>query len=184
MTIGDFHKKEIRRTGIESIMKKKNADSLHKKPLQIQMEDVTYLYLGNAVPETGCVTLESGYTAKNHSEEINLAHWLCKTFGGDICLLKESKEPGSKTPDYLWNGCLWELKCVTTQNSVDRAVREAAKQIQDNPGGIILNVLNAEDSIDTVISSATQRFRRINLSSVDILIISGGKLQKILRYKK
>ena len=53
--------------------------------------------------------------------------------GGDIKLLKESKEQGSKTPDFLWNGRNWELKGVTTLNSIDRAIREAAKQIQDNP---------------------------------------------------
>ena len=157
----------------------------HRTPSQqIQISDVTRLYLKNSAPQTGSIARESGYKAKTHSDEMRVAHWLYKTFGGDICLLKESKEPGSKTPDFLWNGDLWELKNVTTKNSVDRAVREAAKQIQGAPGGIILNILNAEEGIDAVIDATTQRFRRINLSSIDVLLISNGELQKILRYQK
>lgn len=88
--------------------------------------------------------------------------------GGDIKLLKESKEQGSKTPDFLWNGRNWELKGVTTLNSIDRAIREAAKQIQDNPGGIILNLLDATQSIESNENAILQRFRRINLGSLDV----------------
>lgn len=146
--------------------------------------DVTQEYLDSATPGQGTITYENGYKVKGHQDEIKMADWLHRTLGGDIKLLKESKEQGSKTPDFLWNGRNWELKGVTTLNSIDRATREAAKQIQDNPGGIILNLLDATQSIESIENAILQRFRRINLGSLDVLIVSDGDLQKILRLKK
>lgn len=146
--------------------------------------DVTRKYLDAATPEHGTVTYEDGYKVKNHQAEIDMADWIRRTFGGNIKLLKESKEQGSKTPDFLWNGRNWELKGVTTPNSVDRAIREAAKQIQDNTGGIILNLLDTTQTMESIENAILQRFRRVNLTSLDVLIVSDGRLQKIIRIKK
>lgn len=113
-----------------------------------------------------------------------MANWLYSEFGWDIVLLKESKEQGDRTPDYHWNGRSWELKGVTSKNSVDRAIREAAKQIQKNPGGIILDTSNSELSDEAIEDTIFQRMRRAALELVDILIVSDEKLKKILRYKR
>lgn len=154
------------------------------EPRRTAAVDVTQEYLDAATPGIGSVTYEDGYKTKNHQDEIKMAGWLRRTFGGDIKLLKESKEQGSKTPDFLWNGRDWELKGVTTLNSIDRAIREAAKQIQENPGGIILNLLDGAQTMESIENAILQRFRRINLSSLDVLISSDGDLKKILRLKK
>lgn len=154
------------------------------EPRRTAAVDVTQEYLDAATPGIGSVTYEDGYKTKNHQDEIKMAGWLRRTFGGDIKLLKESKEQGSKTSDFLWNGRDWELKGVTTLNSIDRAIREAAKQIQENPGGIILNLLDGAQTMESIENAILQRFRRINLSSLDVLISSDGDLKKILRLKK
>ena len=82
-------------------------------------EDVTREYLDHAVPGQGSVTLEDGYRAKGHQDEIDMAEWLHRTFGGDIRLLKESDIKNQKRPDFLWNGKAWELK--GTSSTIDRA---------------------------------------------------------------
>ena len=146
--------------------------------------DVTEKYLADAIPGQGTITYDDGYKIKGHQSEIDMVKWLHRTFGGNITLPKESKEPGSKTPDFFWNGRSWELKGVTTLNSIDRAVREASKQIQDNPGGIILNLLDDSQTMEEVESIISQRFRRVNLDSVDILVVSEENLKKALRLKK
>ncbi len=153
-------------------------------PAKIMSGDVTEEYLRSATPAQGTVICEDGYKVKVHQSEISMANWLYRTFGGDIKLLNESKEPGDKTPDFLWNGRYWELKGVTTKNSVDRAVREAAKQIQAYPGGVILDVTASDLSIEEIEDTIGQRVKRIALDSVDVLIISRKSLKKILRYKK
>ena len=91
---------------------------------------------------------------------------------------------GQTTPDFLWNGRFWELKGVTSQNSIDRAVREAAKQIRVIPGGIILDISASDLSIEEIESAICQRIPRIALDSVDALLVAGEQLEKILRYKK
>lgn len=146
--------------------------------------DVTEEYLRSAAPGQGSITFEDGYKVKGHQAEINMADWLYCEFGGDIILLVESKTQGDRTPDYRWNGRSWELKGVTSKNSVDRAIREAAKQIQDNPGGIILDTSDSALSDEAIENTISQRMRRAALDLVDILIVSDKKLKKILRYKR
>lgn len=154
------------------------------RPGTLLSSDVTEEYLRFAAPGEGTITYEDGYKPKGHQTEIHIANWLYSEFGGDIILLKESKEQGDRTPDYRWNGRSWELKRVTTKNSVDRAIREAAKQIQKNPGGIILDTSNSELPDDAIEKVIFQRMRRAALELVDILIVSDEKLKKILRYKR
>lgn len=154
------------------------------KPRALLPSDVTEEYLRSAAPGSGTITYEDGYNPKGHQAEIHIANWLYSEFGGDIVLLKESKEQGDRTPDYHWNGRSWELKGVTSKNSVDRAIREAAKLIQKNPGGIILDTSNRELSDEAIEDTIFQRMRRAALELVDILIVSDEKLKKILRYKR
>ena len=150
----------------------------------IKVTDVTEQYVRAATPGKGDVNCDDGYHINGHQEEIKAANWLRNTFGGNVRLLKESKEHGSKTPDFLWNERSWELKGVTSLNSIDRAVREAAKQIQDNPGGIILNLLDTAQSSEAIENAILQRARRINLDTIDVLLLSDGSLIRILRYQK
>lgn len=153
-------------------------------PAKIIFEDVTAEYLCFAAPGDGVVTYEDGYQVKGHQDEIKIAEWIHCTFGGNVRLLKESEIKNQKRSDYLWRGKLWELK--GTSSSIDRAdklLQHAIKQIQDNPGGVILNVSRDTD-ITSLEQQLARRVQRSKIGVLDLMILSKGNLVKILRYKK
>lgn len=147
-------------------------------------KDVTKEYLDTATPGQGTVTYEDGYKIKGHQAEIDMAEWLHRTFGGDIKLLNESSQKSEKRPDYLWRGKLWELKSPSSLNSVDDRTRSAIKQIKDNPGGIILDILCDDIELAAAEDQAIRRLYRSDIDDMDIMLISKGQIYKILRYKK
>lgn len=147
--------------------------------------DVTKEYLETATPGKGTITYDDGYKIGRHHTEITMAEWLRDTFGGDIRLLKESSEKNQETPDYIWRDKLWELKGAHSVSGADKRFQHAIKQIQDNPGGFILNVLEDMD-FPSLERQLTRRFYRkeSEISTLDLMILSKGELVKILRYKK
>lgn len=147
--------------------------------------DVTQEYLNAAAPGQGSITYEDGYQTKNHQDEIKMAQWLLRTFGGDIRLLREAKTESTKRADYMWRNALWELKGAHSINAADKRFQHAIKQIQDNPGGFILNVLEDMDMV-TLERQLTRRFYReeSKINALDLMILSKGNLVKVLRYKK
>ena len=151
----------------------------------LEPEDVTQEYLDAATPGQGSVTYEDGYKIKNHQAEIDMANWLHRLFGGNIQLLKEAKNDSIKRPDYLWNKVLWELKSAHSINAADKRLQDAIKQIQDDPGGVILNVVEDID-MAALERQLTRRFYRdeSEIHALDLMILSRGELVKILRYKK
>lgn len=147
----------------------------------MKVQDVTKEYFRYAVPGEGTLTYDAGYKTGIHQNEIKMAEWLRDTFGGDIHVLNE-REYTSVSPDYQWNGKLWELKGPSTATSTDNAVKKALKQIHDNPGGIILDY--GEHEITAKIFSVIQRrVERSNLPDVDVMFLQNGKLIRILKYK-
>lgn len=145
--------------------------------------DVTQEYLDSAAPWHGTVTYEPGYRTKGHQDEIKMAEWMLRTFGGEIKLLKEADQDSIKRADYLWNKALWELKGASSINGADKLLQHAIKQIQDNPGGVILNILNDID-LPALERQLARRFYRSNLDNLDLMLLSKGNLVKVLRYKK
>lgn len=148
-------------------------------------KDVTEEYFRRAAPGKGALTYEDGYKTGRHHAEIKIAEWLHSTFGGDITLLKEAKVDSVKRPDYLWNNTLWELKGANSVSAADKRLQHGIKQIKDNPGGVILNVLEDVD-IASMERQLTRRFCRpeSEIDTLDLMILSKGNLVKILRYKK
>ena len=146
-------------------------------------EDVTEEYWSSAAPGQGTVTYESGLKTKSHQAEIDTAHWIHQQFGGDILLLKESERDSVKRPDYLWRERFWELKGVTSINGADKLLQYAIKQIQDNPGGVVLNVLE-DINLAALERQLGRRIGRSRLDTVDIMILLRGRLEKVLRYHK
>ena len=130
-----------------------------KTPL---FEDVTENYLSAAIPGSGSVAYEDGYRVKDHQHEIDMAQWLHRTFGGDIILLKESEEKNHKTA---------------------KLMQHAIKQIQANPGGIVLNILEDIDLLQLEYQLA-RRFKRGRASGLDLIVLMKGRLVKVLRYRK
>lgn len=151
-----------------------------KTPL---FEDVTENYLSAAIPGSGSVAYEEGYRVKDHQHEMDMAQWLHCTFGGDITLLKESEEKNHKTADFLWNQKLWELKNASSVNGADKLMQHAIKQIQANPGGIVLNILEDIDLLQLEYQLA-RRFKRGRTSRLDLIVLMKGRLVKVLRYRK
>lgn len=146
--------------------------------------DVKDLYDKIATPGKGDVTYDEGYNVKTHKAEISFAEWLHSHFGGDIHLLNESTEDGICMPDYLWNGKLWDLKCVTTEKSANTAIRKGLKQIEKNPGGVFLDYGNNEISIEELTKVVDNRMRWHKDKSADIFVIQNGAVVKAFRYTK
>lgn len=96
--------------------------------------------------------------------------------------MPESNQTSTKTPDYLWNDKLWELKSTTTAKAANSALRKGLKQIVNNPGGIILNYSNNDVKIDEVVEVIEKRMRLGRQLSLDIIILHNNKVEKILRY--
>lgn len=147
-------------------------------------KDVTDRYLANANPRMGKVRYENGYRTKNHKAEIVVANQIREQFGGKFVLLKEKNTQGTKTPDYLWRGKMWELKTISTAKAADNAVRSAVKQIRNNPGGVILQCTDSAN-VDEVIKITDARAMRNLEFDFDVVALSdNGTLLFARRYKK
>lgn len=101
-----------------------------------------------------------------------------------IEVLNEARKYNVMTPDYKWNGKLWDLKTVTTEKSANSAVRHGLKQVKENPGGIILNYDNREISLEVLQEILSKRLAASAQKTVDILIVQNNAVLKVLRYKK
>lgn len=141
-------------------------------------------YLKSATPQQGSVTYDKGYETKLHNDEVCFAEWLYSYYGGNIKLLNEINKNKIKTPDYLWNGKLWDLKTATTEKSANGLIRKGLKQIADNPGGIFLDYGDRNISVDILLDVIEERMKWNKNISADIVIVQNGKVIKVLRYKK
>ncbi len=144
---------------------------------------VTAEYIKAAKPGSGSVFFGDGYQKGTHPEEVKIAQWLHDNLGGDITLLRETNEDKVKTPDYLWNEKLWDLKTISSEKAANSAVRHGFAQIQANPGGIILDLGDLEFSEEKLWSVVDKRMGWYETDgSIDILVVSKGKLVSVRRY--
>ena len=147
-------------------------------------EDVTEEYLDKATPGIGMFEYEDGYDKSVHTKEIKTAKWLHDNLGGDIKLLSEANKDKVKMPDYLWREKMWDEKTSSTEKSANAAIRHGLKQIERNPGGIILNFGGEVFSMDELKKVIDKRMQWYTLDKrIDILVISDEKLAVALRYK-
>lgn len=170
--------------GVSSVPAIAQPETETAKTAEKLVENVFQEYRDRATPGTGAILREAGYEEGKHSAEIRDAELLLKELGGAITLRKEINKEKTPTPDYSWNGRDWEQKTTSSPTSVDNAIRQGAKQIGDNPGGIILNVENP-DLDDAVIEKTIRgRFKRTTLDRLDVIIIRYGEIRSILRFMK
>ena len=143
-------------------------------------------YEKNATPGEGKLTHDKGCTEERHKDELDFAEWIHNTFGGNIHVLEEKNEiKGKKNPDYLWNGKLWDLKTPESLNGVNGRIRHGLHQIEENPGGIMINMRKINDySYDELLRIINLRMQWVKDKTVDIMIVDKGQATKILRYKK
>ena len=76
------------------------------------------------------------------------------------------------------------LGSTTTEKSADSALRNALKQILENPGGVILDYGDNEVSIQDIEKIVIRRLERQEKCTADILILNHGKIVRAIRYKK
>lgn len=148
-------------------------------------ENVMPEYLRTATPGRGSITYDGDYDRERHAAEIKTAQWLHDHLGGDIVLLNESHERWTATADYLWRGRLWDLKNLSSEKAANSAVRHGLKQIQENPGGIVLNLNPEKFSLSELQEVIDKRMQWNHINDpVDILVLAQGKFVDAKRYTK
>ena len=151
-------------------------------PGDIPMQSVFPEYLRTASPGVGSITYDTGYDMVRHADEVKTAQWLHDHLGGNIVLLNEVNNYKAMTPDYIWNGKMWDLKTASTEKSANSAVRHGLKQIQENPGGIILNYGQNIISADLLKDVLRKRLTASATQDVDILVICKDELLMVQRF--
>lgn len=146
--------------------------------------DVLEEYRQTATPGVGEITYDEGFDLPRYPREVNMAHWLRDTFGGDIKVLKDVNEDHVVTPDYEWRGKLWDLKSISTEKAANSAVRHGLHQVENNPGGIILDSGVAEISMESLAAAIEKRMKWYVDPNVDIMIVSNNKAISVIRYRK
>lgn len=167
----------------------RELDAKNKAKAGIDIEpygtNVTNQYVRAATPGKGNIEYGAGYRIKGHQQEISTANYIHEKFGGNIELLSESTKLNEKTPDFMWNGKYWELKTVSTEKAADSALRSALKQIQKNPGGVILDYNKNKVSKEELQKILLGRFKRTGLNSLDIMVLTNDRTTvEVFRYKK
>lgn len=128
------------------------------------------------------ILFEKGYktTGKANAAEIEIAHWLTNTLGGNIKLLKRSLS--KPTPDYEWNEKYWDLKTPQSSNGTDKLVHHGLHQIKDVPGGIIVDCSNEGVNTRKAMKLAEARLRRSGKDKkIRIIIKDGNEIIAILK---
>ena len=158
---------------------KSTNDKFQRKPY-----DVTKEYMSLATPGRGTIDFDKGLNKKKAFEEKDFANLIHSMFGGDIHILNFKNYNGN-SPDYVWNNELWDLKSPESINGIDGLVRKGLKQIEGNPGGIIINVKDTNASVQGITDKVSDRLsRKENIDIyVDIMVFVDGKFIKILRYR-
>ena len=169
---------------VNSDVVKYYKNSIREKE-NVSYVDVKKEYFNNVEPNKGVIDYDYLYKEKNHIEEVKMAKVIHKYLGGDIVLINEKNNTEQKSPDYLWLGKAWELKTIYSIKRVDEAVRKGLKQIQDNPGGLILCLNDKKASVDTVLNAIYDRIRRKaqREDDIDVIIIRDNKIIEIVRYE-
>lgn len=154
-------------------------------PKEDSLQNVLPEYLRGAAPGVGSISYDAGYDMVRHADEVKTAQWLHDHLGGGIVLLNEAHEVGQKMPDYLWRDSLWDLKTSSSEKSANSAIRHGLSQIQENPGGIILNFNQNAFSMQRLREVIRKRMQWYSLTNdIDILVLSEDRLVAALRYKK
>lgn len=161
----------------------------YRKSIYRDKDDVTKEYIVNATPRIGSVTKEENYISKNHDEEIAMADWIHDTLGGDLVLLRERSVPevqkGYGNPDYQWNGKLWDLKTISSNNpnTFDQHLRHANNQIAQNRGGVFVDVTNGKLDLDEAVEIVRNKAYDRMGATTDILVRKGDRY-KVIRIRR
>lgn len=136
----------------------------------ISLSDVTQEYLEKSSPGKGFLKKQAGFSNNNGEEAI--ANWLFDKFGGKITILAEKNQDNVLNPDYLWNNRYWDLKSPETSkaNTIDLRIRHGVLQINDNPGGVILDFSKSNLSFSEAIKAVDESGKKRAKKTMDFIV--------------
>ena len=164
--------------------------------------DITDETLKNATPNNGKVIDRKYFVDKNGTkyivdgknvefnpseEEIRMANWLKKTFGGNIYLNPKVNYPENvATSDYLWNNEFWDLKVIGKKaTSETRAVDNVIKKAKKQTNNFILDITNNKLKRDIIENQVKKIYSTKGREWVEkIIIVDNYKLIKIYQRNK
>lgn len=164
--------------------KKKGLTEWRLNRLNTKLIDVTKEYSEQSIPGKGKIIYSNEAFINNHKNEWQNALFLLNRFGGNIQMLAEINKNQVMTPDYIWHGNFWDLKILQSEKAVDSAIRHGLKQIEPNPGGLLLQYVSENVDIDLLLKKINYRLCRSSKTSVDIIVYKENAFIYILRYKK
>ena len=97
-------------------------------------------------------------------------------------MLKADDKNRISRPDYRWNGKLWDLKTPKGLNGVSKRLQKGLKQIENKPGGVIIDLDAGGIPIEKAIKTINGRMKMSGKFTTDIMLIKNGSIAKIVRY--
>ena len=168
--------------------KKEKSQSESERWWDEKFKDVTKEYIEQATPGIGLVEFDKGLSKKRSKDELAFQALIHSLFGGDITALNSNNYP-SRSPDFIWNNKLWELKTPQGAKNLNKLIETAIIQISSNtrrlpPGGIFLDLSNVGDETKMFIEEAMHRIAWKADFSLDLLVIKNGRLVSGQRWEK
>lgn len=152
-------------------------------PYGVPVENVTYEYRVKSKPNSHEIIEQPGYKQGNKHEEVPVANRIKETFGGEIILHADEKKPHPHNFDYIWNGKNWELKTPETFGGIDKLIHKSIHQIEENPGGIIVDCKNLTEERAEILRQVFDRISRSASYSLDIIMLYDDSY-RVYKYKK
>lgn len=148
-------------------------------------KDVTKDYFDNSTKFKGNIDYESNSLYLRSKNEKIIAHILFSNFGGDIFLIDERLHNNEGLiPDAIWLENYWEFKKTSSYHSIEKGVRKAIKQIKDNPGGIVLYIVEDLDIYQTINMINKRILNNKNINFVfDIIFVFKDRKIIVISYK-
>lgn len=172
----DVLKHDYFREGIIGLAKRTNT---------LERVNIFDEFTQNINPGKGSILYSNDLDFKKSKHEIEVSKWLLDTFGGEILVIGEKKPiKGVHTSDFDWNDEFWELKGVSSDNSIESGIRKGLKQIAKKPGGIIFDILDDDLTIsDEILRKLDLRAKKIKFE-FNVMFKRNNIVETIYRYKK
>lgn len=139
-------------------------------------------YIRNSSPGKGTLKKEFRYNVANNENEIRVATLIQEKLGGNITLLKADDKNRISRPDYRWNGKLWDLKTPKGLNGVSKRLQKGLRQIENEPGGVIIDLDAGGIPIEKAIKIIDGRMKISGKFTTDIILLKNRNIAKIIRY--
>lgn len=152
--------------------------------------DVRGEYLKHSATHKGTSANLRLKSREEDEKDINCGKWLADTLGltNDV-LDTNNKGKYQKNPDFYIVDfkSRWDLKGVSSLNSIDKQLREGSKQISGEHCGLILDIGEFKQDISLEERLMAIRYRmvkRCRTNQIDVIIKSGDELIAVYRYIK